>query len=178
LEKELEPLMQGGTGSRSESQEQPHFMPDKYESGTPNTVGIAGLGAGARFILAQGIAQIRAKEQGLTRMLIEGLESIPGVCLCGCGKDEKQVAICSFTIAERTSSEVTMELDEKFAIMSRPGLHCAPIAHQTIETFPQGTVRLSAGYFTTEEEINLALEAVGKIAAQSQKRGVAHVQGR
>jgi cysteine desulfurase/selenocysteine lyase len=178
LEKELEPLMQGGTGSRSESQEQPHFMPDKYESGTPNTVGIAGLGAGARFILAQGIAQIRAKEQGLTRMLIEGLQSIPGVCLCGCGKAEKQVAICSFTIAELTSSEVTMELDEEFAIMSRPGLHCAPIAHQTIGTFPQGTVRLSAGYFTTEEEINFALEAVGKIAAQSQKRGVAHVQGR
>jgi cysteine desulfurase family protein len=177
LEKELEPLVRGGTGSRSEFQEQPDFMPDKYESGTPNTVGIAGLGAGARFILTQGVAQIRAKEQGLTRMLIEGLGSIPGVCVYGCCDAARQVAICSFTIAGLTPSEITMELDEEFAIMSRPGLHCAPVAHQTIDTFPQGTIRLSAGYFTTEEEIALALKAIEKIAARSRKRGSAHAKG-
>jgi cysteine desulfurase family protein len=178
LEKELEPLMRGGTGSRSEFQEQPDFIPDKYESGTPNTVGIAGLGAGARFCLAQGVGRIRQKEQEMTQRLIEGLQSIPGVCVYGCGNAERQVAICSFTIAGLTPSEISMELDEEFGIMSRPGLHCAPAAHQTINTFPQGTVRLSPGYFTIEEEINFALEAVGKIAAQSQKRGSAYVQGR
>jgi cysteine desulfurase family protein len=178
LEKELEPLVRGGTGSRSEFQEQPDFIPDKYESGTPNTVGIAGLGAGVRFILTQGVAQIRAKEQGLARMLIEGLGSIPGVSLYGCRDATRQVAICSFTITGLMSSEITMELDEEFAIMSRPGLHCAPAAHQTINTFPRGTARLSAGYFTTEEEIARALEAVGRIAARSRKRGSAHAKGR
>jgi cysteine desulfurase family protein len=178
LEEKLEPLMRGGTGSRSESQEQPDFMPDKYESGTPNTVGIAGLGAGVRFCLAQGVTHIREKEEKLTHMLIEGLGSIPGVLVHGCGDAKRQVAICSFTIQNLSPSEITMELDEEFGIMSRPGLHCAPIAHQTIGTSPEGTIRLSAGYFTTEEEISVALEAVGKIAARSQKRGSAHVKGR
>jgi len=167
LEERLDPLMRGGTGSRSESQEQPDFMPDKYESGTPNTVGIAGLGAGTRFCLAQGTPHIRAKEEGLTRMLIEGLRSIPRVTLYGCGDATKQVAICSFTIRDLAPSTITMELDEEFNIMSRPGLHCAPAAHQTINTSPQGTVRLSPGYFNTEEDIAVALVAVEKIATQS-----------
>jgi cysteine desulfurase/selenocysteine lyase len=177
LETDLAPLMRGGTGSRSEFQEQPDFMPDKYESGTPNTVGVAGLGAGARFCLAQGVARIRQKELGLTQQLINGLQSIAGVSVYGCRDAEKQVAICSFNIGGLTPSEVTMELDEEFAIMSRPGLHCAPAAHQTIGTFPQGTVRLSASYFTTEEEIATALEAIEKIAADSKKKGSVHVQG-
>jgi cysteine desulfurase family protein len=171
LEMKLEPLIWGGTGSLSESQEQPDFMPDKYESGTPNTVGIAGLGAGVRFCLAHGVPHIRQREQGLTQQMIDGLQSIPGVCVYGCGDAERQVAICSFTIRDLSPSEVTMELDEEYGIMSRPGLHCAPVAHRTIGTFPQGTVRLSAGYFTTEEEIDVALDAVGKIAARSRKRG-------
>jgi cysteine desulfurase family protein len=170
LEGKLEPLMRGGTGSRSESQEQPDFMPDKYESGTPNTVGIAGLGAGVRFCLAQGVAHIREKEEGLTSILIEGLGSIPGVIVHGCGDAKRQVAICSFNISDQSPSEITMELDEEFSIMSRPGLHCAPIAHQTIGTSPEGTVRLSAGYFTTEEEVAVAIKAVEKIAARSHKK--------
>jgi selenocysteine lyase/cysteine desulfurase len=166
--------MQGGTGSGSEFQVQPEFIPDKYESGTPNTVGIAGLGAGVRFILSQGLAEIRAKEKRLTHRLIEGLQSIPGVVVYGCGDAHKQIAICSFNINGLTSSEVTMTLDEEFGIMSRPGLHCAPAAHQTINTFPQGTVRLSPGFFTTEKEIAQALKAIEKIAARSLKRGVKH----
>ena len=174
LENDLQPLMQGGTGSRSEFQEQPDFMPDKYESGTPNTVGIAGLGAGVRFILSQGITKIRAKEQALTRMLIEGLQAISGVTVYGCRDAARQVAIVSFHVHGLSPSEVTMALDEKFAIMSRPGLHCAPLAHQTINTFPRGTVRLSAGYFTTEKEITAALAAIEKIVARSRKRGAAH----
>jgi cysteine desulfurase family protein len=174
LESKLEPLMRGGTGSRSEFQMQPEFIPDKYESGTPNTVGIAGLGAGVRFILSQGLVEIRAKEKGLTHMLIEGLQSIPGVVVYGCEDSYKQVAICSFNINGLTSSEVTMTLDEEFGIMSRPGLHCAPAAHQTINTFPQGTVRLSPGFFTTEEEIAFVLKAVRKISARSLKRGTKH----
>jgi cysteine desulfurase / selenocysteine lyase len=171
LEKKIEPLMRGGTGSRSESQEQPDFMPDKYESGTPNTVGVAGLGAGARFCLKQGVNHIREKEKELARLLIEGLGSISGVTLYGCGDEKRQVTICSFTVKDQSPSEITRELDEEFGIMSRPGLHCAPIAHQTIGTNPHGTVRLSPGYFNTEEDIEFALEAVKKIAAQSHNQG-------
>jgi cysteine desulfurase family protein len=178
LEADLEALTRGGTGSRSEFQEQPDFMPDKYESGTPNTVGIAGLGAGVRFILTQGVARIRAKEQTLTRLLIEGLESIPGTSVYGCRDVERQVAIVSFTIHGISPSDIAMELDEEFGIMSRPGLHCAPAAHQTIGTLSQGTVRLSAGYFTTEKEIVFALEAVGRSVARSREKGPAHVKGR
>lgn len=176
LETKLEPLIRGGTGSGSEFQWQPEFIPDKYESGTPNTLGIAGLGAGVRFILSQGLAEIQAKEKRLTHRLIEGLQPIPGVVVYGCGDAHKQVAICSFNIDALTPSEVSMALDEEFSIMSRPGLHCAPAAHQTINTFPQGTVRLSAGFFTTEKEIDQALKAIEKIAARSLKRGVKHDQ--
>jgi cysteine desulfurase/selenocysteine lyase len=171
-------LMQGGTGSRSESHQQPHFMPDKYESGTPNTVGIAGLTAGVQFILARGVAQIRKKEKELTRLLIEGLKVVPGVTVYGSHDATQQVAIVSFTVSGLSPSEVTGEFDEKFGIMSRPGLHCAPAAHQTIGTLAAGTVRLSAGYFTTKKEIATALEAVEKIAARVRKGGATHGQGR
>jgi len=176
LETKLKPLMRGGTGSGSEFQTQPEFIPDKFESGTPNTVGIAGLGAGVRFILSQGLVDIRAKEKGLTQILLEGLQSIPGVVVYGCRDPYNQVAICSFNLDGLTPSEVSMALDEEFGIMCRPGLHCAPAAHQTIKTFPQGTVRLSPGFFTTEKEIAQALKAVEKIAARSLKRGVKHEQ--
>jgi cysteine desulfurase family protein len=178
LENDLGSLMQGGTGSRSESHQQPHFMPDKYESGTPNTVGIAGLTAGVQFILARGVAQIRKKEKELTRLLIEGLKVVPGVTVYGSHDATQQVAIVSFTVSGLSPSEVTGEFDEKFGIMSRPGLHCAPAAHQTIGTLAAGTVRLSAGYFTTKKEIATALEAVEKIAARVRKGGATHGQGR
>jgi selenocysteine lyase/cysteine desulfurase len=160
----LEPLTRGGTGSRSEHEYQPDFLPDKYESGTPNTVGLAGLGAGVRFILSQCVTEVRKKEAKLTQLLIAGLNSIPGVIIYGSKDAQKQVAILSFNIAGLTPSEVAMELEEKYQIMCRPGLHCAPLAHRTIGTFPQGTVRLSPGYFNTEEEANIVIEAVSEIA--------------
>ena len=175
LERILEPLMRGGTGSRSEFQEQPDFLPDRYESGTPNTVGLAGLGAGVRFILSQRPEQIRANEEAKTQLLIGGLESISGVVIYGCRDSRRQIAVVSFNVVGLSPSEVVMELEEKFQILCRPGLHCAPAAHQTIGTFSQGTVRLSPGYFTPEEEIHVTLEAAGKIAARVKEGGVAHV---
>jgi len=171
FEKQLVPLMRGGTGSRSESQEQPDFLPDKYESGTLNTIGIAGLGAGVRFVLGKGVAEIREKESSLTSRLLEGLKAVPGVICYECGDTDKQIAVVSFNIRDLTPSEVAMALDEEFHIMSRPGLHCAPGAHRTMGTFPQGTVRLSASYFTTQEHIESAVKAVHKIAAGPKKGG-------
>jgi len=163
LEKEIDPIMAGGTGSRSESEEQPEFLPDRYESGTPNTIGIAGLGAGIRFIRSVGIETIRKKEISLAVMLMTGLQSMPEVTLYGCDDATRQTAVVSFTILGMSPTDVAMILDEEFSIMSRPGLQCAPAAHRTIGTFSAGTVRLSLGYFLEESDIRAALSAVDQI---------------
>jgi cysteine desulfurase family protein len=164
LEDEISPLTMGGTGSKSESQDHPDFMPDKYESGTANTIGIAGLGAGIQFIKRTGIEAIRKKEQKLTAILNDGLTSIPGTTLYGCLDVERQTAVVSFNIAGMSPSEVALALDEEFGIMSRPGLQCAPAAHHTMGTFPEGTVRLSPGYFLEKADIEKCIEAVAALA--------------
>jgi len=167
LEGEINPLTMGGTGSRSESQEHPDFLPDKFESGTPNTIGIAGLGAGIQFIRETGIEKIREKEQELTTMLIDGIASIPGATLYGCLDPERQTAVLSFNIKGMSPAEIALTLDEEFNIMSRPGLQCAPAAHQTIGTLSEGTVRLSPGYFLEKEDVEKCILAVETLA----KRG-------
>ncbi len=169
VEEALEPIMRGGTGSRSESEYQPTFLPDKYESGTLNTVGLAGLRAGVEFILSSGKDEFRKKEENIIRLLIKGMCSIPNVILYGGRDASKQVAVISFNIAGLTASEVATKLDEEYEMMCRPGLHCAPIAHKTIGTFPKGSVRLSPGYFTTDNEIIKILEAIEKIAKEGSK---------
>ena len=166
----LEPLKRGGTGSRSEYEEQPDFLPDRYESGTPNAVGLAGLAAGVRWVLEQGIEAIRAHEMALTQRLIDGLRSIPGVTVYGTLDAARQTATVSFNIAGMEPSEVGLRLDEEFGIMCRVGLHCAPAAHRTIGTFPTGTVRFGLGRFNTTEEVNRALEAVERLANDARRR--------
>ncbi|OGO01316.1 MAG: cysteine desulfurase [Chloroflexi bacterium RBG_13_53_26] len=165
IESSIEPLKYGGTGSRSEHEYQPDFLPDKYESGTPNTVGLAGLGAGVRFVLEQGVNEIQKREQVLTRSIIDGLKAIPGVTIYGDSDPRKRVAVVSFNISGLIPSEVAMQLEEYHQIMCRPGLHCSPIAHKTLGTFPQGTIRLSPGYFTSDDDIEGTLEAVRRIIA-------------
>jgi cysteine desulfurase family protein len=164
LEKQILPLMTGGTGSRSEFEEQPDFLPDKFESGTPNTIGLAGLGAGISWILARGVETIRAHEAALTGRLLAGLREIPRVEVYGPGDPSRQTAVVSFNIEKLMPSETALDLDERFSIMSRPGLHCAPLAHRTVGTFPGGTIRFSFSFFNTQEEIDAALEAVRKLA--------------
>ncbi|MBU4175551.1 MAG: aminotransferase class V-fold PLP-dependent enzyme [Actinobacteria bacterium] len=161
------PLKTGGTGSRSESEEHPDFLPDKYESGTPNTIGIAGLGEGVRFVLEEGVEKIRAHEMSLAAKLVEGLGTTPGVTLYGPGDIDRRVATVSFNIDGIMPSEVGYMLDEHYGIMCRVGLHCAPAAHRAIGTFPEGTVRLSIGYFNTADDIEQAIEAVNDIAKEA-----------
>ncbi|MCX5847642.1 MAG: aminotransferase class V-fold PLP-dependent enzyme [Deltaproteobacteria bacterium] len=170
LEKEIQPLMVGGTGSRSEFEKQPDFMPDKYESGTPNGVGIAGLGAGAEYIFERGVDNIRARETMLTQHFLDGLKSIGGIHIYGPGDTSRKISVVSFNLDGMTPSEASFALDEQYGIMCRPGLHCAPAAHRTIGTFPGGTVRFSFGYFNTEEEISYALDALQQISRQGQKK--------
>ncbi len=160
----IEPLVRGGTGSRSEFEEQPEFLPDRFESGTPNGVGIAGLGAGVRWIMSRGVDTIRAHELELTRLLVKALSGIPGVTVYGPREMSHRTATVSFTVDRRRVSEIGLRLDEDFRVLCRVGLHCAPAAHHTIGTFPEGTVRFAASMVTTTEDINAALMAVEQAA--------------
>ncbi|KFO66277.1 cysteine desulfurase [Smithella sp. SCADC] len=167
LEKSIEPICVGGTGSRSEVEEQPDFMPDRFEAGTPNTVGIAGLKAGVEFVLSKGVAQIKNREEKLVKLFIEGVSDLPGIILYGQKSAEPRTPVVSFNIAGMDPAAAALELDEQFGIMSRSGLHCAPAAHKTIGTYPMGTVRFSFSCFNTEEQIISSIEALREI---SQKR--------
>lgn len=157
-------LREGGTGSHSEMEEQPTDLPYKFECGTANTVGIAGLAAGLNFISQEGRGKVLAHEQELTARLAEGLSRIDGVTLYEAQKSEEQAPIISFNIAGTDPGEVGAILDQAFDIKVRAGLHCAPVAHKTLGTFPAGTVRVSPGYFNTREQIEETLEAVKKIS--------------
>jgi len=167
-EREMEPLMRGGTGSHSEYELQPDFLPDVYESGTLNAVGLAGLQAGVRWVLEEGVDAIRAHEVALTRQLIEGLRSLPGVTVYGSLDAELQIATVSFNVTGIEPSEVGLRLDEEYGILCRVGLHCSPAAHKTIGTFPAGTVRFGLNGFNTMDEVESALAAVEELAREAQ----------
>jgi cysteine desulfurase family protein len=161
--KQVAPLIEGGTGSQSELEEQPGFLPDKFESGTANLASIAGLHAGLRWIMAHGVDAIRQHENNLIQALLNGLSVIPGIMVYGTHSIEKSVAIVSFTANHKRVSELGLRLDEEYGILSRVGLHCAPSAHKTIGTFPEGTVRLAPGIFTSLNDISETLHAIRKI---------------
>lgn len=159
----LASLMQGGTGSRSEQEVQPEDLPDKYESGTPNFVGIAGLGAGLAYVRERGVAAIRADEMALVERLRDGLLRLPAVTVYGPADPERRVGVVSFTVGAVPVSEIGFALDDEFEVMTRIGLHCAPAAHRTIGTLPGGTVRLAPGPFTTAAEVDAAMDAIAAV---------------
>jgi cysteine desulfurase/selenocysteine lyase len=159
----LKPLKYGGTGSRSDEEYQPDFLPDRYESGTLNIVGIAGLGAGVEFVMQKGVENIRKKECELTQKLINGLLSIPKVSVYGSLNAQKQIGVVSFNIQGFSPSEVAMYLEEHFDILCRASLHCSPSAHKTIGTFPDGAVRFSLGIFTTDNDVDIAVNTIRKL---------------
>lgn len=160
----LKPLWEGGTGSQSESLIQPQLLPDRFESGTHNTIGLGGLGAGIQFILEEGLDTIRRHEEKLTQRLLDGLMGIKGVRVFGPGNIKEQAGVVSFLIQGLDCSELSFMLDNNYDIASRSGLHCAPLAHRTIGTFETGTVRLSVGYFNRMWEIDRAIEAIEEIS--------------
>ncbi|MBI4377719.1 MAG: aminotransferase class V-fold PLP-dependent enzyme [Nitrospinae bacterium] len=162
--RDLKPLIEGGTGSNSESDEMPSFMPDKFQAGTLNTPGIAGLGAGIEFIENEGLKKIRDKELSLVTRIVDGLKEIKGVKLYGPSNPVDRVSVVSFNIEGKDPAEVGNILNERYDMMSRVGLHCSPNAHKTIGTFPGGTVRVSVGYFNTQDDIDKLIEAIRDIA--------------
>lgn len=165
-EAQLVPLRQGGTGSHSEHEQHPSFLPDLLESGTPNAVGLAGLDAAARWILQKGVAAIRDEEQALVSPLLAGLQETPGVKVYGPGTGAGQTATISLNIAGMAPSEAGLRLDEEFGILCRVGLHCAPAAHRTLGTFPAGTLRFGLGIFNTPQDVTRTLNAVRILAGE------------
>ncbi len=161
---DLDSLREGGTGSHSELEMQPTELPFKFECGTVNSAGIAGLGAGLKYIFKEGTERILAYEQSLTDRLIKGLARILRVTVYRDKDGTRQTTVVSLTIEEAEPMEVGAILDQAFDTKVRAGLHCAPAAHKTIGTFPRGTVRLSPGYFNTTKEIDVTIKAIEKIA--------------
>lgn len=162
-ELDLKPLREGGTGSQSEMDSHPASMPERLEAGTLNSAGLAGLLEGVNFIKETGLETIRAHEERLRAYLFDKLHELPGVSLYGPIEAEKSACIISFTIEETDSGEIGYILENSYGILCRTGLHCAPLAHQAIGTFPRGTVRLSPGYFNSCEDLDLLSGAVKDI---------------
>ncbi len=158
-----EPLLRGGTGSLSESEMMPDFLPDRYDAGTANTVGLAGLTASVRFIAEQGLAAISSREDRLTARLLEGLSQLPGVTLYGPAPGLARAPVVSMTIESLSVSDIALELDRR-DIAIRAGLHCAPAAHRSIGSLEHGgTIRFSPGFFTTDAEIDAVIRAIEEI---------------
>ena len=184
----IRPLKLGGTGSVSEKMEQPEFLPDALESGTQNNVGLAGLGAGVAFLLHEGVEKIREHEKILLTTFLDELYDAQGVTIYGPLDAARQTATVSITFDSImpgeddpgftgcgsinlawleegiTTNEAGNLLDTEHDILVRSGLHCAPLAHQTLGTYPEGTIRVSFGYFNTLEDVVYTTDIIRKIA--------------
>lgn len=164
LAAELEPLMSGGTGSISHTEDVPAFLPDRFEPGTLNLPGIAGLRQGLLFLRETGIANIRQHEQALAQRFLQGLRPLEeeGQLRILAGGEER-VGVVSVQTLKKELSQAAFELDDRFGIMTRVGLHCAPAAHRTLGSYPVGAIRFSFGWYNTPRQTDRALEALGEV---------------
>jgi cysteine desulfurase family protein len=157
-------LIQGGTGSLSAELSQPEILPDKYESGTPNLIGVAGLNEGIKFVLKHSVESIEAQEISLIQLLYDRLSSQKNVIFYTKRPEKSHfVPVLSFNINGLDSEETARILSERFNIAVRAGLHCAPLAHKSFNTLENGTVRAVASVFTTKEQINYFASCINKI---------------
>lgn len=163
--KTLEPLVSGGTGSVSDSEDIPLYLPDRFEPGTPNLPGIYGWEAALAYLESVTVEAAAAHDRALSERFLIGLRDMPGVALIGPDTAEGRVGVFSLDFPGKDNAEITARLEEDFGILTRCGLHCAPNAHRTLGTFPRGTVRLSLGWFNTEDDIGRALQAIKAVSA-------------
>ena len=161
--KELNPLIAGGTGSASDSEYLPDYLPDRFESGTPNLPGIYGLAASMEFLMAEGLEKLHAHEMELCKRFMDGVAKIPGVAVCGPQGMDNRVGVISLDFIGQDNAEVAYRLEVDHGILTRCGLHCAPSAHKSLDTFPRGTVRFSLGFASTEEDVDIALAAIAAV---------------
>ena len=164
MARKLIPLVAGGTGSASDSELLPEFLPDRFESGTMNLPGIYGWEAAMDFVCSQGVDTLRAHEAELTQRFLDGIRHIPRVRLCGPDQLDDRVGVLSLDFLDRDNAAVSYELEQRFGILIRCGLHCAPSAHRSLGTFPRGTVRFSLGYANTTTDVDAALAAIRALA--------------
>lgn len=164
----VEPLIEGGTGSASESVLQPNYMPDRFEAGTLNLPGIYGLNASLKYLIAEGITTIREKELYLVHRFIEGVQAIPGVELIGPDQTQGRTGIASLNFLNHDNAEVSYQLFKEFGIMTRCGLHCAPAAHHTLGTFPHGTIRFSFSHFNSIQDVDYVRQALRQIFSRTE----------
>lgn len=160
----MNPLIEGGTGSLSQQEIQPSYMPDKFEAGTPNIPGIFGLNASLKYLLSTGINHIREKELYLTELFIKEIKNMPLIKLIGLPTIKGRTAVVSidFTPGDLDNGIISHHLSKDYSIMTRCGLHCAPSAHKTLGTFPSGTVRFSFSHSNSEEEVLYTIDAINK----------------
>lgn len=163
---EITPLIVGGTGSLSHTEHTPHFMPDKFEAGTLNLPGIAGLHASLTWLQQQGIGKILTHELTLTQQFLDGLQQLEAqklLHIVGKRDCSERVGVVSISTDITDIAELAFILADKYAIATRVGLHCAPNAHKTLGTYPTGTLRVSFGWHNTAEEVNVALQALKEV---------------
>ena len=161
---QLSPLIAGGTGSMSDSEELPPYLPDRFESGTPNLPGIYGWSTSMDYVNKIRLSSLRAHELALTKRFLDGLRRLPHLRLAGTWEPDARVGVISVDFLAMDNAEAADRLEREFGILTRCGLHCAPSAHKTLGTFPQGTVRFSLGYRTTPEDVDAALAALSALA--------------
>lgn len=166
LLQQMDPLLSGGTGSRSDSEELPEQMPDRFEPGTMNLPGIAGLHAALAALEKIGIDHIRERELEVTRAFLEGAKTLPGTRIVGRQDLQDRAAIVSLDFLDRDNAEIAFRLESEYGVMTRCGLHCAPRAHKTLGTFPQGTVRFSFSHHNTLEEVDACLMGLRTLLAE------------
>ncbi len=162
----LTPLLAGGTGSVSDSEEIPPYMPDRFEPGTPNLPGIFGWSAAMDYVNQVGLDALRRHETALTARFLKGLAEIEHLRVVGTKDVSRRVGVIGVDFANIDNAEAADRLEREFGILTRCGMHCAPAAHRALATFPQGVVRFSVGAFTTETEINAAVNAVRILAEE------------
>ena len=163
LAKRLTPLIAGGTGSASDSEELPDWMPDRFESGTPNLPGIYGWEAALRWIEETGVEKLASHEKTLTERFLDGVSALKNVRLYGPRTTEGRTGVISLGFTGCDNADAAWRLEREHGVLTRCGLHCAPAAHRSLGSFPEGSVRSSIGWANTEADIDAALEAIAEI---------------
>ena len=168
IEKILAPIRQGGTGSVSEHDRQPDFMPDKYEPGSHNAIGIAGLSEGVAWVMNQSIEKLHAHEMDLVRTFIDGVSNIDGLTYFGPQGVRNRLGVFSVRVEGMSPMDLSAALENEFGILTRPGLHCAPLIHEALGTTVHGgTTRFSFGPFLTKQDVKFATDALAQIASRA-----------
>lgn len=166
LAERITPLIAGGTGSISDQLEMPAFLPDRFESGTMNLPGIIGLHAALKYLQEKGIEKIHEKKMELTAYFLNQVREFSEIRIVGIPENEGRVAVVSLDFLGRDNGMVAFDLEDMYGIMTRVGLHCAPVAHQMLGTYPQGTVRFAFSTWNTQEEIDACIRAFHDMGIQ------------